>query len=219
MDAVIGTLKSKQQSILHGDHHIITSLPLTDGLSGLLAGMALYKTSEGTYTPVPSTYTTEVPAAILLVDIEGPTSGAFALAAVHGAARGDKVMFADKAAATAALVEALRDKGIYVLGAVAKAAQAPVIVSDIADASAAAGEDIELAFGVKVNDGGDVTYQWYSNTEASNSGGDAISGATEAIYSPPTDTTGTSYYYCVATNTLGVSTATRASSAATVTIS
>ncbi|MCL9981247.1 MAG: T9SS type A sorting domain-containing protein [Bacteroidia bacterium] len=40
------------------------------------------------------------------------------------------------------------------------------------------------------------TYQWYSNTTASNSGGTAISGATSSTYSPPVSTAGTYYYYC-----------------------
>ncbi|ALJ03641.1 hypothetical protein APS56_00085 [Pseudalgibacter alginicilyticus] len=38
-------------------------------------------------------------------------------------------------------------------------------------------------------------YQWYSNTTNSNSGGTLISGATNAIYSPPTTNVGTMYYY------------------------
>lgn len=42
-----------------------------------------------------------------------------------------------------------------------------------------------------------LTYQWYSNTINSNSGGTAISGATSASYSPSTGTAGTFYYYCV----------------------
>lgn len=44
-----------------------------------------------------------------------------------------------------------------------------------------------------------VTYQWYSNTVNSNSGGTLIGGATASTYSPPTGTIGTTYYYCVIT--------------------
>ena len=44
-----------------------------------------------------------------------------------------------------------------------------------------------------------VTYQWYSNTSKSNTGGTAINGATNASYTPITSATGTKYYYCVAT--------------------
>ena len=46
-------------------------------------------------------------------------------------------------------------------------------------------------------------YQWYSNTSKRNSNGTKISGATEASYTPSTDTAGTFYYYCVATNSQG----------------
>lgn len=49
----------------------------------------------------------------------------------------------------------------------------------------------------------DPTYQWYSNTSNNNSNGTAISGATEASYTPSTATAGTFYYYCVATNSKG----------------
>ena len=44
-----------------------------------------------------------------------------------------------------------------------------------------------------------VTYQWYSNTSKSNTGGTEISGATNASYTPLTSAVGTKYYYCVAT--------------------
>lgn len=43
------------------------------------------------------------------------------------------------------------------------------------------------------------TYQWYSNSNNSNTGGTAISGAVGATYSPPSSTAGTTYYYCVIT--------------------
>ena len=44
---------------------------------------------------------------------------------------------------------------------------------------------------------GSVTYQWYSNTTATNSGGTAIAGATGANYTPPVFSTTGSYYYYV----------------------
>lgn len=47
------------------------------------------------------------------------------------------------------------------------------------------------------------TIQWYSNTTASTTGGTAIEGATSATYSPSTGTSGTYYYYAVATNSEG----------------
>ena len=43
-----------------------------------------------------------------------------------------------------------------------------------------------------------ITYQWYENTEASNTGGTPISGETSASFDIPTDlTAGSYYYYCV----------------------
>ncbi|WP_425636400.1 beta strand repeat-containing protein [Algoriphagus yeomjeoni] len=50
---------------------------------------------------------------------------------------------------------------------------------------------------------GTVTYQWYKNTSASNSGGTEISGATSANYLPLADEEGTHYYYAVASSNCG----------------
>jgi len=48
---------------------------------------------------------------------------------------------------------------------------------------------------------GAFTYQWYSNSSATNSGGTIISGATASTYSPPVfNTSGNFYFYCVVTN-------------------
>ena len=58
------------------------------------------------------------------------------------------------------------------------------------------------------------TFQWYSNSENNNTTGTIIPGATEANYTPATTTSGTVYYYCVATNTQGSAT----SDVATVTV-
>lgn len=50
------------------------------------------------------------------------------------------------------------------------------------------------------------TYQWYRNTTNSNVNGTIINDATSATYSVPTETKGTYYYYCVATNAAGSAT-------------
>jgi hypothetical protein len=45
-----------------------------------------------------------------------------------------------------------------------------------------------------------ITYQWYSNTTASNVGGTSVgsaSGGTTNTFTPPTTSIGTKYYYCV----------------------
>lgn len=48
---------------------------------------------------------------------------------------------------------------------------------------------------------GNVTYQWYVNSVETNGGGTRIEGATEASYTPSTETAGKLFYYVVATNT------------------
>jgi O-glycosyl hydrolase len=52
-------------------------------------------------------------------------------------------------------------------------------------------------------DDGVLTYQWYSNTTNSNTGGTLITGETRKTYTPPVslDTQGRYYYYAVVTNT------------------
>ena len=53
------------------------------------------------------------------------------------------------------------------------------------------------------------SYQWYSNTTNSNSGGTLIATGTSASFTPPVTTTGTLYYYCLVTitpNSTGCST-------------
>ena len=45
--------------------------------------------------------------------------------------------------------------------------------------------------------GSNLSYQWYSNTTASNIGGTLISGATSSSYVPSNATVGTTYYYCI----------------------
>ena len=47
--------------------------------------------------------------------------------------------------------------------------------------------------------GTSVTYQWYSNTTASNSSGTLLSSETNSTYTPSAASTGTLYYYCIAT--------------------
>ena len=58
------------------------------------------------------------------------------------------------------------------------------------------------ALSVSASGGTISTYQWYSNTSNSNSGGTLISGATSSSYTPLTTSTGTLYYYCVITSTI-----------------
>jgi hypothetical protein len=50
---------------------------------------------------------------------------------------------------------------------------------------------------------GSLSYQWYSNTLASNTGGTLLVGETNATYTPSSSSSGTSYYYCVVSGSCG----------------
>ncbi len=94
-------------------------------------------------------------------------------------------------------------------------------VSGPADASYIYNVDeaaVPLAVTASVTDDGELSYQWYSNTVNSAAGGDPVDGAASSSYTPPTGTVGTTYYYCVVTNTKGAKTATATSSVAAVTV-
>jgi gliding motility-associated-like protein len=49
------------------------------------------------------------------------------------------------------------------------------------------------------NGTGTPTYQWFSNSTSSTSNGTLLPNETNATYTPPSNTVGTTYYYCVAT--------------------
>lgn len=80
------------------------------------------------------------------------------------------------------------------------AAQTPVIDSQPTGAQYALGQTISpLTVSASVSDGGNVTYQWYSNTANSNTGGTPVGTGTS--YTPELNGVGTRYYYVVVTNT------------------
>ncbi|UGS23821.1 GEVED domain-containing protein [Flavobacterium channae] len=60
-----------------------------------------------------------------------------------------------------------------------------------------------------------LSYQWYSNTTATNSGGTPV-GTNSASYTPSTATAGTLYYYCVVTAACGSSATSNVSGAINV---
>jgi ATP-dependent protease ClpP protease subunit len=64
--------------------------------------------------------------------------------------------------------------------------------------------------------GTSLTYQWYSNANASNSGGTLINSATSSSYTPSSAVVGALYYYCVVTNGSCGSATSRVSGAITV---
>jgi len=66
--------------------------------------------------------------------------------------------------------------------------------------------------------GAGLTYQWYSNTTASNTGGTLISGAATSSYTPSTTSVGVTYYYCMVTGSCGPVVTSAVSGAITVDI-
>ncbi len=75
----------------------------------------------------------------------------------------------------------------------------PVIVSQSTAAATYCQNDAATALSITATGTG-LSYQWYSNTVNSNTGGTLISGATTSNYTPSTSSAGTSYYYCVVSN-------------------
>ena len=102
-------------------------------------------------------------------------------------------------------------------------AQAPVINTQPTGASYTQGDTVAALTVAATVTKGTLSYQWYSSTTESTQGGTPIDGATEASYIPSTATVGTTYYYCVVTNTddtaTGTKTATSTSDVVAVTIS
>ena len=101
-------------------------------------------------------------------------------------------------------------------------AQTPLISTQPQSDTVIQDNEKELSIVASVFDGGTLSYQWYSNNTNSNSGGTAITGATNSSYTIPTTSEGTFHYYCEVTNTnssaTGEKTATKTSSVATITV-
>jgi hypothetical protein len=66
--------------------------------------------------------------------------------------------------------------------------------------SVAAGATYGITVAASSLNDGTLSYQWYRNTTASNSGGTPISGATSPTYNAPLDEAGTFFFYIVVTN-------------------
>lgn len=81
-------------------------------------------------------------------------------------------------------------------------AETPTITGQPQDVTVSVGDDAELEVTATVSQG-TLSYRWWSNTTRSNSGGTEIPGTAgdDPSYEPLTSTAGTTYYYCVVTNT------------------
>ena len=115
MNRVIGTVETRQSSALEGDHHIITTVDLADGINGVPEGCLLY-VDGGKYKALAKTDSASTPVAVALEAVEGTTAKSVVNAAVHGALRADKLVYADGSPAKAEAAEKLRKAGIYALG-------------------------------------------------------------------------------------------------------
>lgn len=62
-------------------------------------------------------------------------------------------------------------------------------------------KEVTMTVDAVVEDGGQLTYQWYQATKSDLSDGLLITGATEKTYIMKAEQSGTFYYYCVVTNT------------------
>ena len=99
-------------------------------------------------------------------------------------------------------------------------AETPNITDHPDNASYTVGDTAtHLSVTASVSGGGTLSYQWYSNTANNNTSGTKIDGATGSIYTPPTTAEGTTYYYCVVTNTKGQKSATAVSNTAEIKVS
>ena len=87
-------------------------------------------------------------------------------------------------------------------------ATVPAITFQPQDKTYTVGDAVgEISVEASISDGGTLSYQWYSNTTDSNSGGTKLDGETNSSYTPDISGAGMTYYYCVVTNTLNGTTA------------
>ena len=97
---------------------------------------------------------------------------------------------------------AYRDSGKLTVMMLYYSAETPTIGAQPVGAMVKQGDaSPELTIEAAVEDGGTLSYQWYRNSVNSSSGGTMIDGATTAVYYPPTNMEGTTYFYVEVTNT------------------
>jgi glucuronoarabinoxylan endo-1,4-beta-xylanase len=94
-------------------------------------------------------------------------------------------------------------------------AAAPVIAVQPGDYQPAIHEAVNLNVTASVSDNGELSYQWYNAVSVGGTG-NAIAGAVESAYSPPTDSAGISYYYAEVSNSVSGTKTTTKSRYATV---
>lgn len=80
---------------------------------------------------------------------------------------------------------------------------APLITTQPQNRAVCQGQSVTPLTVAYINGAGNVTYQWFSNTNNSNLGGTSISGANTNSFTPPSISVGTVYYYCEITFSSG----------------
>lgn len=120
MNKVIAEITTEQNSVVHGDHHIITTVELKDGVGPFDAGTLLFKGASG-YEPLTKSDEINNPVAVAYDNLESKAASAVLNVVVHGAVRGDKLLYADGSPASEAVREDLRNVGIYAIGEMAVA--------------------------------------------------------------------------------------------------
>lgn len=120
MNKVIAEITTEQNSVVHGDHHIITTVVLKDGVGPFDAGTLLFKGESG-YEPLTKSDEINTPVAVAYDNLESKASKAVLNVVVHGAVRGDKLLYADGSLAKEDVREDLRNVGIYAIGEMASA--------------------------------------------------------------------------------------------------
>jgi len=78
----------------------------------------------------------------------------------------------------------------------------PIITTQPQSMEVDENDEATLSVEGEVSDEGVLSYQWYENDEEDILTAEAITGADSSTYDVPTENEGTTYYYCVLTNTL-----------------
>lgn len=133
---------------------------------------------------------------------------------VHGNAKVDVAISSDGHTWTLTTKNGTKTDTYKLLVQVADQVDVPMFTKNLTGGNYYTSEDVEksriqyMNVGAVVYDGGNLSYQWYENTKASNQGGTAIAGETKPIFQPTlTDKDGKAmfgrrWYYCVVTNTI-----------------
>ena len=98
---------------------------------------------------------------------------------------------------TASTTSAVATMVVYVVNAVE-----PVVVTQPQGAKVEKDSNYNLSVVSSASDGGTLSYQWYSNTIDSLTGGQPLSGQTSSSFTVPTSTAGSLYYYVEIANTI-----------------